>query len=62
MKMQIGNLAIICSRRLDITLHIESGIATVFAANGWSRMVAVDDNQAIDELIYKINHGELSKA
>lgn len=60
--IQLGNLAVICAKRTDVSLTISNGIATLtigddaeqrrFSA-GWQ------DNAKIESLIHELNFGTL---
>lgn len=57
---QIGNLAIVCARRKDVTLRIEQGRAMVLL-DGTYAPTAIsadwDDDEAILSIIHELNFG-----
>ena len=61
---QLGNLAIICTRRSGVLLHILNGKATVCVGTGPDRKSYTsnwDDDARINELIHELNFGNLSE-
>ena len=62
---QLGNLAIVCARRLDdVRLVIQNGEATLHVGKDPGRKHIVfdwDDNTQINRLIHELNFGEHSE-
>lgn len=58
---QIGNLAIVCARRKDVTLRIEQGRAMVLLDGTYAPTAFSadwDDNVAILSIIHELNFGQ----
>ena len=57
---QLGNLAIVCAQRKDVTLRIEQGRATLFV-NGVCKQTTFsvdwDDDETILSMIAELNFG-----
>lgn len=58
---QLGNLAIVCAKRMDILLQIYDGYACVYVGEGPDRssMIAQwNDDTAIANIVYELNFGK----
>jgi hypothetical protein len=63
--MELGNLAIVCARKKDVSLQIYNGTATVHVGRGTERKVLSsdwNDNEKIRQFVYELNHGEYKDA
>ena len=61
---QLGNLAIVCAKRMDVLLQIYDGYASVHVGEGPERasMVAKwDDDEAIGGFVHELNYGKYAK-
>jgi hypothetical protein len=59
---QLGNLAIVCAQRPDVSLLIEKGVVTLTISVGTGqtcRTADWRDNTSIEHLIHELNHGAL---
>ena len=57
---QIGNLAIVCARRKDVTLRIEQGRVMVLSEDAYaptSFSADWDDDETILSIIHELNFG-----
>lgn len=57
---QIGNLAIVCARRKDVTLRIEQGRILVLPEGAYAPTVISadwDDDETILSIIHELNFG-----
>jgi hypothetical protein len=60
---QLGNLALICAKRKDVSLQIYDGAATVYTGCGPERASAAarcDDDERISEIIRELNFGKFA--
>ena len=53
---KLGNLAIICAERGDVSLTISKGVITLDVLG---KRIVIDwrDDNEIDKMIYELNHG-----
>ena len=56
---QIGNLAIVCARRKDVTLRIEQGRVKVLLSGTYAPAFSADwdDDETILSVIHELNFG-----
>ncbi len=55
---QLGNLAIICARRADITMTTQSGMVSVRSdSTGETMSSPWDDDKKIERIIHEVNFG-----
>ena len=58
---QLGNLAIVCARRKDVTLRIEQGRAMVLLDGAYAPTAfsaELDDDETILSVIHELNFGQ----
>lgn len=58
---QVGNLAIVCAQRQDVTMQIKSGQVEVNVHQGCRIIPLVakwDDDKRIEGFIRELNHGD----
>lgn len=63
--LEVGNLAVVCAQKKDVSLQIYQGIATVHVGRGSKRRILSSDwrdNEKIKSLVYELNHGEYKDA
>uniref|UniRef100_UPI004056E4F8 hypothetical protein n=1 Tax=Agathobacter sp. TaxID=2021311 RepID=UPI004056E4F8 len=61
---QLGNLAIVCAKRLDVLLQIYDGYAIVYVGEGPDRACMAaewDDDEAISGFVHELNYGKYAK-
>lgn len=62
---QLGNLAIICAQRKDLTFVMLRGLVNVIVRSGESSYdtltVAWDDDETISEIIHELNFGKYAE-
>ncbi len=61
---ELGNLAVVCSARMDILLQIYDGYASVYLGEGPARTYLVakcNDDKAIKNIIHELNFGKYAK-
>lgn len=60
---QIGNLAIVCARRPEVSMQLYGGRVSVYVGAGPGRAVltsAWDDDGTISGIIHELNHGKFA--
>ena len=59
---QLGNLAIVCAQRKDLTFVMLRGLVNVIVRSGEDSYdtlsVACDDEAGINAIIHELNHGK----
>lgn len=63
--MQLGNLAVVCAQKKDVSLQIYQGVATVHVGRGEDKSTYSSDwqdNNKINNIIYELNHGKYKDA
>ena len=58
---QIGNLAVVCAKRADVSMMIYRGIVTIHVGHGPYRgsiVIAWHDNEKMEQTIRDLNSGK----
>jgi len=58
--LEIGNLAIVCAQKKDVSFQIYEGTVTVHLGRGSNHKSLTThwtDNEKIKEFVYELNHG-----
>ena len=59
--LQIGNLAVVCAKRDDVSLMIYRGVVTIHVGHGPYRgSINIDwrDNEKMEQAIHELNYGK----
>ena len=62
---QLGNLALVCAKRNDLTFVMLRGLVNIIVRSGESSYdtltVAWDDDEAISDIIHELNFGKYAE-
>ena len=61
---EIGNLAIVCAQRPELSMQIHKGIVTVHVGSGPERAcmcAAWDDDTSVSDIVHELNFGAYRK-